>query len=560
MDLETLEKIGLRPLVDMLKKLGGWPVLEGDAWDESKFSWEELNYIFREQGYSVDTLFDFAIGSDLKDSEWRTMYFDQPSLGMSREYLIKGLEEPNIRHYYTFMQKVAVLLGADPVQAQDQLLDSLNFEIKLANASLPRELRRNITALYHPMALSEISQLMPDLDWTYYVNRLLTKDLLQVDSSERIVVNTPGYFVNLTQILASEPKRNVANYMIWRAVSSSIGLLNKASRELAQELSRNITGKTDDPPRWKACISSASGSFSAAVGKLYLLKHFQHEAKEDMLEMVSDIKQEFKRILDEVSWMDANTKARAHAKLESIKEYIGYPAEIMNNANLEDLYKGLEINNETYFLNGVSMSIWSTNYHWSKLRERVDKTDWKRHANPAVVNAFYNALENSIEFPAGILQGHFFDKDRPRYMNYGAIGSVIGHEITHGFDDTGRQFDSDGNLNNWWEMETFKEYLNKTQCIIKQYGNYKEEDLNINLNGILTQGENIADNGGIKESYRAYERWTRRNGQEKTLPGLDLNPKQLFWLTSASNWCSKYRPKALEIQIRTGSHPPGKFR
>ena len=192
MNLPKLEEIGLEPVNNILEKFGGWPVLQDD-WNEDSFDWEQLVYIFRENGYSTDYLFDFSIATDLKNSTWRTIYFDQPSLGMSREYLIKGLEEENVRHYFNYMQKVAVLLGADPARAATELKASLDFEIKLANASLPRELRRNATALYHPMTLAELDNTVPLLNWTHYVNKLLTEDVLQVDSTERIVVNTPGY-------------------------------------------------------------------------------------------------------------------------------------------------------------------------------------------------------------------------------------------------------------------------------------------------------------------------------------------------------------------------------
>ena len=403
MNLPKLEEIGLAPVNEILQKFGGWPVLQDD-WNEDAFDWEQLVYIFRENGYSTDYLFDFSIATDLKNSTWRTIYFDQPSLGMSREYLIKGLEEENVRHYFNYMQKVAVLLGADPARAATELKASLDFEIKLANASLPRELRRNATALYHPMTLAELDNTVPLLNWTHYVNKLLTEDVLQVDSTERIVVNTPGYLQNLTEILAKEPKRNVANFMLWRATRASIGFLDKSARSVIEEYAKNITGKTETTPRWKSCVGSAAGSFSAAVGKMYVSKHFKEDAKTSMLEMVSDIREEFQQILNEISWMDDKTRTRAHAKLRAIKEYIAYPPEIMDNSKLEDLYEGLEISGDTYFRNSINMSIWSTNYHWSKLREKVDKTDWKRHANPAVVNAFYSSIENSIQFPAGILQ------------------------------------------------------------------------------------------------------------------------------------------------------------
>jgi len=305
---------------------------------------------------------------------------------------------------------------------------------------------------------------------------------------------------------------------------------------------------------------SAAGSFSAAIGKLYVQKHFDDRAKKLMEEMVKDIRAEFKDVLDKIDWMDPKTKERAHRKLSQIKEYIGYPEEILDNKNLEELYKGLEISSEEYFQNSVSMSIWSMNYHWRKLREKVDKTDWKRHANPAIVNAFYSSLENSIQFPAGILQGIFFGENRPSYLNYGAIGWVIGHEITHGFDDQGRQYDADGNLRDWWEKDTKKKFLKKTKCIIEQYGNYTVPKLNMSLNGINTQGENIADNGGIMQAYRAYERWVHRHGVEPQIPGMNFSQKQLFWISAANVWCSKYRPKAMEQRIKTGAHSPGQFR
>lgn len=340
-----------------------------------------------------------------------------------------------------------------------------------------------------------------------------------------------------------------------------MGFLNEEARDISLEFAKNITGKKADTPRWKKCVGVAAGSFSAAIGNLYVTKHFKEDAKESMLEMVKYIKKEFKTILQTISWMDEETRSRALQKLASIKDYIAYPKEIKETAKLEALYDGLKINKSTYFQNGISMSIWGTNYAWRKLREKVDKTDWKRHANPAIVNAFYSSIENSIQFPAGILQGIFFNKDRPQYMNYGGIGWVIGHEITHGFDDQGRQYDKDGNLRDWWNSETKNRFLKKTKCIIWQYGNYTAESVNKTLNGINTQGENIADNGGLKEAYYAYEQYEKRHGSENLLPGLeDKTQKQLFWISAANTWCSKYRPKTLEKRIKTGVHSPGMFR
>jgi len=560
MDVDKIEEIGLDPLKKMLVELGGWPVLE-ENWDDEKFSWQETVYALRKAGYSTDYLIDFSIGTDSKNSSWRLIDIDQASLGMSREYLVKGMEDEDVNSYYNYMVSVAVLLGAPRERAARELKDSLLFEIELAHASQAREMRRNATRLYNPMKIKDLHTLAPMVPWLEYINNILTTDLVQVDEDERVIVDEPGYLKNLTVLLQKTEKRTISNYMMWRTARASLGYLTEEARKIQLDFAKNITGKKSDTDRWKRCTDAASGTFSAPAGAMYVQKHFKEEAKHAMDEMVRDIRAEFDRIVDELDWMDPSTKIRAKAKLSSMKEYIGYPQEILEDWRLEELYEGLHVHPDQYFKNGISVSKWGTNYAWGKLREKVDKTDWKRHGAPAVVNAFYSSIENSIQFPAGILQGNFFQSGRPSYMNYGGIGWVIGHEITHGFDDQGRQYDDQGNLANWWDDATKNKFLDKANCIIWQYGNYTATAVNKTLNGVNTQGENIADNGGIKEAYRAYQSWVHRHGEEPGLPGLQgYSPNQMFWISAANTWCSKFRNKALEKQIKTGAHSPGLFR
>eukprot|EP00090_Calanus_glacialis_P020602 TRINITY_DN3177_c0_g1_i1.p1 TRINITY_DN3177_c0_g1~~TRINITY_DN3177_c0_g1_i1.p1 ORF type:complete len:763 (-),score=121.64 TRINITY_DN3177_c0_g1_i1:74-2362(-) len=561
MDEEKIENIGLEPLKDMLKSMGGWPVLQGDAWNEETFNWIETVYTFRSHGYSTDYLIDFSIVTDSKNSSWRVIDIDQASLGMSREYLINGFEDDDVTSYYNYMVSVAELLGADRKVAEKELKESLLFEIELAHASKPREERRNASRLYNPMMIKDLHEHAPMVPWLEYINNILTTDLLQVEETERVILDEPGYLKNLTNLLPKTNNRTIANYMFWRVARSSLGYFTEAARKVQLEYAKNITGTKSQTPRWRQCTGSASGSFASPIGNMYVTKHFNEDAKHAMDEMVRDIRHEFDRILNEISWMDGETRERARKKLSTMKEYIGYPKEIMIEKKLEDLYENLHVNSGDHFINGINMSIWGTNYAWGKLREKIDKTDWKRHGQPAVVNAFYSSIENSIQFPAGILQGNFFGSDRPSYMNYGGIGWVIGHEITHGFDDQGRQFDDEGNLANWWEDATKDKFLDKANCIIWQYGNYTADSVNKTLNGVNTQGENIADNGGIKEAYRAYDSWVNRHGAESRLPGLqNYTPHQMFWISAANTWCSKYRDKALEKRIKTGAHSPGMFR
>jgi len=561
MDKETIEAAGLEPLKLILKKMGGWPLLEGPAWKEEGYKWYEMTYKFRENGYSVDYLVDFSVTTDLKNSSWRILDLDQPGLGMAREYLMKGLDDPDVQAYQEYMQDVALLLGADKDTVIGDIKETIKFEIELAKISLPREERRDASRLYNPMKVSELTSLDPTTPWLEYINTILTTNIVQVSGDEIIIVDVPNYITNFSQLIQKTPKRIQANYLMWRAAAASMAYMNEAADKISLKFSKKLTGKSEEPPRWRKCVGAASGSLANAVGSLYVTKYFNEDSKTEALMMVSEIRRQFERLLDEVDWMDEDTKRQARVKAQGMVEHIGYPSELLEMSKLEDLYAGLELSPNAYLGNALNMTVFGTNYAFSKLREKVNKTDWVRHGRPAVVNAFYSPLENSIQFPAGILQGIFFSSDRPKYMNYGAIGWVIGHEITHGFDDQGRQFDEEGNLVDWWHPETKKRYLKKAQCIISQYGNYTIKALdNMQLNGINTQGENIADNGGIKEAYRAYNSWVSRNGAEPRLPGLNYTPRQLFWVSAANVWCAKYRPKALKLRVLTGVHSPDQFR
>ena len=490
MDTSTIEARGVQPLLSVLRAMGGWPLLDGDSWDKKnpQFKWYELVWRFRELGYSVDYLLDFSVTADLKNSSWRVLDIDQPALGLSREYLLKGLQDVQVGAYYSYMIEVATMLGAPKDQAELQMLEVLMFETQLANISLPREQRRDSSRLYNPMTIKELPTLDPNTPWLEYLNKLLSKDIVQVTEEEVIIVDVPNYVRALGSLLRVTPARVQANYLMWRAAASSFSYLNNQAEQIRLRFSTAVSGKTELPPRWMKCVSTTISSLPNAVGSLYVKQYFNGNSKAEAMEMVQEIRREFNLMLHEVDWMDAATKAAAIEKAEAMVTHIGYPPELLDMSKLDDLYKGLQLNSNDYYGNALRSTMFGTNYAFSKLREAVDKMDWVRHGRPAVVNAFYSPLENSIQFPAGILQGVFFNSDRPKYMNYGAIGWVIGHEITHGFDDQGRQFDKEGNLVDWWQQETKQKYLSKTECIISQYSNYTLPGLdNLVVNGITTQ-------------------------------------------------------------------------
>ncbi|KAE8748157.1 hypothetical protein FOCC_FOCC005160 [Frankliniella occidentalis] len=538
MNKTLVEERGLTPTKEILQKLGGWPVLEKD-WSEEKFDWKEAVYKFRKEGFSVDYIFDFSINIDLKNSTSRVIDIDQASLGLSREYLHKGLEDKLVKEYYKYQVDIAVIFGADRAVAEKDMLDVVNFEINMANISLPNEQRRNSTKLYNPMKISELQERYPSIPWKEYMEKILPASITLSDS-EVIIVDVPEYFSKLEKLLAMTPKRTIANYLLWRACSSTLSYLHDSVRDRQLKFYTALSGRTERESRWKECVDLASGSMSLSIGSLYVRRYFKEDSKRAALEMVNNIRQEMYKVLKSVPWMDDATRQAALEKAYSMTNHIAYPDELLDNSKLDKFYEGLEVNEDMYLESILNLTKFGTDYSFNRLRQKVNKTEWISHGRPAI--------------------GAFFSSDRPRYMNYGAIGFVIGHEITHGFDDQGRQFDKDGNLVDWWAKEVQKSYLEKARCIIEQYGNYTAKEVSLKLNGINTQGENIADNGGIKQAYRAYNTWVEANGPEPRLPGLPLNPRQLFWVSAASSWCSKYRPEALRVRITTGYHSPGEFR
>lgn len=275
--------------------------------------------------------------------------------------------------------------------------------------------------------------------------------------------------------------------------------------------------------------------------------------------MVAFIRRQFEKMLQTQDWMDPLTRRRALAKAKAMIPHVAYPPEALMDDSLAEKYDGLVITNGDFLENMRNFTVFAHDYSFKQLRQMVNKKVWRNYRG-VNVDAFYIFKENSIKIPAGILQGAFFEPDQPNYMNFGGIGYIIGHEITHGFDNLGRNFDASGSVGSWWGMVTNARFQQKSKCITNQYENYVVPEVNLKLNGFNTLAENIADNGGIKVAYQAYNAWTKEFGEEKKLPSLPYTPKQLFWLSAANTWCSKYRPETLQYIVLTSPHSPPRFR
>ncbi|VVC89002.1 unnamed protein product [Leptidea sinapis] len=320
-----------------------------------------------------------------------------------------------------------------------------------------------------------------------------------------------------------------------------------------------LFGREQAPPRWKNCISQVNSNMGMALGSMFVRKYFDEKSKNDTLKMTREIQQSFRDLLHKTNWIDDETKKLAAHKVDSMMLRIGYPGFILKKRDLDERYKEVRIHPDKYFENILNILQHLTKMEQARIGQPVNKTLW--NTAPAVVNAYYSRNKNQIMFPAGILQPPFYHRHFPRSLNFGGIGVVIGHEITHGFDDKGRLFDCEGNLHRWWSDPAIEAFHKRAQCLIDQYGRYIVPEVNMKLDGINTQGENIADNGGVKQAFHAYLNWLQgHDAEDETLPGLNHTRTQLFFLNFAQVWCGAMRPEAMRNKLKTAVHSPGRFR
>ncbi|CAM9846369.1 membrane metallo-endopeptidase-like 1 [Lampetra fluviatilis] len=568
----AIEERDSEPLLNLLDGIGDWPVTNdnwttthGDDWRLDNVL-AKLNAVFWKR-----VIVDMYVGPDDEDSNKHVIHVDQPMLGLpSKDYYYGDGNYRTAREaYLQFMVSMATMLRSDRKRprseeaVREEMATVLELEVALANITTPTEERQDITKMYNKMALSELEDKfkLPGFEWTRFVRSVLASVNVTVPSEESVVVYAPEYLAKLPAVLGKYPARVLQNYIAWRLVKEIVFTLSQRYKEVHSSFKKALLGTTSEDARWRECVGGVNSNMENAVGSLYVRQVFAGESKQMVDEIIGRIRQVFIEKLDEMEWMDGSTKVKAQEKAESIKEMIGYPDYILDDDDpkLDEEYKNLNFGEASYFENTLENIHDGVQKSLQKLREPVNKDAWVGGA--AEINAFYTPSRNKIVFPAGILQPPFFSKGQPRSLNYGGIGMVIGHEITHGFDDNGRNYDKDGNLNNWWSNSSAVSFKNLSRCMVHQYGNFTWDIAGRqNLSGVNTLGENIADNGGIRQAYQAFKKIAADEKEEPTLPGLNLNHKQLFFLNFAQVWCGTYRPESASISIKADSHSPGQFR
>jgi len=497
--------------------------------------------------HHIDVGAAFALGSeqDPKNSAMMIAGGAQSGLGLpDRDYYLRtDAKSARLRELYlAHIARMLQLAGDAPAAAQASAAAVMRLETALAQASKTNVDLRDPVANYHKMPVADVQKLMPHFDWRAYFAGVGVAEPAEID------VGQPDFFQACDGLLAATPVADWRAYLRWHLLHATAGYLSDSFvKENFAFYGRTLTGTPELKERWKRVLATVDGKMGEDLGQLYVGEYFPPRAKARMLQLVGNLRAALRERLANVEWMDAQTRAAAIVKLDALGVKIGYPDKWKD-------YSALKIDRGAYVLNVLRANEFNVRRDLNKIGHPVDRTEWQM--TPPTVNAYYDPSMNEIVFPAGILQTPFFDPKADDAVNYGGIGAVIGHEMTHGFDDQGRQFDPHGNLADWWTPGSAARFKELAAGIVRQFSAYVAID-DLHVNGELTQGENIADLGGVKIAYAALQRALAG----KPLPAIGgFTPEQRFFLSFATVWRENIRPEALRLQVNTDPHSPPRFR
>jgi endothelin-converting enzyme/putative endopeptidase len=541
MDEPRIEARGVAPLTAELARIAA--ISSGQ---------ELLTAVGRLHGMGVNALFQFGSQTDFHDATRAIASLDQGGLGLpDRDYYLKtdpASLELKQKYEAHMARMLAMLSAAAPQRTPGNTWNAaspqavLGFETKLAEASLDRTARRDPAAIDHPMTRAEWLKLAPGLDWPSYLTAV------GAPTFDRINVTVPAFFTALDTLLSSTPLDTLKSYLAWQFLNASADLLPRAFADADFDFfSRTLGGQEQQLPRWQRCVTQTDNELGEALGKAYVEQAFGPAAKADTLTMVHGIKAAMQEDIQTASWMSDETKRAAQAKLTAVVDRIGYPDKWRD-------YSSIRVTRDDALGNRERATAFEHARDLKKIGQPVDRSEWSM--TPPTVNAYYSEDRNTINFPAGILQPPFYRAGRDAAVNYGGAGSVIGHELTHGFDDQGRKFDGRGNLQNWWTDADGKAYESRSTCFADQYSQYVVVG-DTHINGRLTLGENTADNGGVRLALLAYLAGPGRTAKE---PIDGFTPEQRFFLGFAQVWCENRRPEFERLRATTDPHSSGRYR
>jgi putative endopeptidase len=536
MDTVARNKQGKAPIMPFLAKV-----------DQIKNKKDVETYLTNMAPYGGGGLYGFSVFNDLKNSSQYAGYLGASGLGLSRDYYVDDKVKDKLEKYQEFVAKMLKEFGDDDALALKNAATIVAFEKSLAAPMMTKEDRRDTRKMYNPMSVAELQILAPAIDWSAHLKGIGVADL------DRIIVTDPGYFKAMSEVFTNRSIADIKLLLRWNTINTSLGLLTSDLETANWEFySKEMRGAKKQRPRDERALANLNGAVGEALGKLYVDEKFPPEAKQKAKEMIDNVMLGFEARIAQLPWMSEGTKEKALEKLHKLTVKIAYPDKWKDYSALE--VQGLE-KGGSYFKNATNVSKWNYHINMAKLGKEVDRTEWGM--SPQTVNAYFNPVNNEIVFPAAILQPPFYDYKADEAVNYGGIGAVIGHEISHSFDDSGARFDGDGNLKNWWTDEDSEKFTVVGKKLIDQYSTIIAID-SLHLNGAYTLGENIGDLGGVQAAYEGLQIFLSKNGRPEKVDG--YTPEQRFFLSWGTIWRTKMRDEALKNLIMTNTHAPGMYR
>ncbi len=539
MNVDAVNEAGLKPLQPLLDRIAALT---------SKDELPELTAYLDSIG--VNALFSFGSEQNYKDAAQQIAMVDQTDLGLPEKGYYERKDDKSVElrnQYVAHVTRMFALLGETKEQAAKDAATVLKVETALAGNSLSNVGRRDPASLYHMMKLAKF-------DGSFNFTRFLRA--VQAPPVESLNVTVPGYFAGLNDLLESTSLDEWKTYLRWALIHHlpSTALPQALDKESFDFYGRVLDGQPEQKTRWKRCVSETDDGLGDALGQVFVEQRFSPEDKERTLKLTQDVEGAMGRDIEQLDWMSSATKARAEEKLHAVANKIGYPDKWRD-------YSTLTVTRGDALGNALRAAAFEDQRDIAKIGKPVDRGDFDM--SPPTVNAYYSSQMNDINFPAGILQPPFFDRSQNDAVNYGSVGSIIGHELTHGFDDEGRQFDGKGNFEDWWSAADSKQFTERADCVVNEFNGFVAVD-DLHVNGKLTLGENIADLGGLKLAFLAYLARARKAGVDLQQKGSaeygGLTPDQQFFVAFGQHWCENIRPQDLRLDIETDVHSPAEFR
>jgi putative endopeptidase len=534
MDTNRLEELGLKPIQADLKRI-----------ENLKEPGDLLSLLADFHQHGIGACFAEGVSPDAKNSAVYAFQLSQGGLGMpDRDYYLTEAFAKQREAYAAYIAKMFALLGEEPALAKAHSATVMEIETSLAQASKPRADLRDPIANYHKFAVADIDRDYPDLPFSRYLAAM------GLDKVPDIIIRQPEFMQALYGLAKERPLDDWKVYLRWHRVNTAAPYLHAAAEDEAFAFyGKVLRGQLEPEPRWQRAAKVIDSGIGEALGQLFVAQYFPPSARARMLELVGNIKAVFHDRLQKLEWMTEATRAKALAKFDRFTTKIGHPDKFRD-------YSKVEVRADDYFGNVERATVFESRRQLARVGQPVDRSEWRM--TPETVNAYFNPSQNEIVFPAGILQPPFFDVEMDDAVNYGAIGVVIGHEITHGYDDQGRKYDADGNLNDWWTDADAKDFEARAQKVVDQYNAY-EALPGLHVNGKLTLGENIADLGGCSIAYEALQRALAKDpAKRKKIDG--FTPEQRFYLSFSQVWRINCREAEIRRLITVDPHSPGQFR